>query len=410
MLPTSWTTLAGIGCLALGATACGGFRSSYGAAARVPMAPAGVYVDDDVADGYGAYAGALASAGRWDADPTYGVHWCPARGGEDAAFRPYVSHGHWATSEQPTYGAPPGTPYWASDDAAPWTEITTHRGWWIDLGLDHWCWVPGVKETPARVVWRSDDAFVGWAPEPPVWIDDGDESASAGFEWSFELLGTLLEDAADGVDGYLLTGDTAQAAARATSPSGRPDGSGPGFSKRAPAKPVVDSAHQQLVAYVSAHPNEGLAAAATASGRSASSTASSSSGGTGSSGSHPKASDASKTDGLPPASALVTAMMSDPTMAPVGVVRLVPYGASTGTATSGPSSASGGSRGATAWTASRGGSFSSSVHASSYGASSHGRSVSFSSSSSSSHHGSSGGSSSGHSSSGHSSSSHGHHR
>lgn len=406
MLLPSWTTLVGIACLAAGASACGGFHTSCGAASRVPLAPAGVYVDDDVADGYAAYAGALASAGRWDADATYGAHWCPARAGEEHAFRPYVSHGHWATSDQAAYGAPPGTPYWAADDAAPWTGVTTHRGWWIDLGLDHWCWVPGVQETPARVVWRSDDGFVGWAPEPPVWVDDGDESAAAGFEWAFELLGTLLED---GVDGYVLTGDAAQAAARATSPSGRPDGAAPGFSRRAPAKPVVDSARRQLVAYVSAHPNEGLAATAVATGRAGSSAPGSSSGSTGSSTGHRHDPDATKADSLPdhlpPASALVMAMMNDPMLGPPGVGRLAPSGSSSGSGGTGWSGGSpGGSHGAPAWTSSRGSSCSTSAHTWS-----HGPSVSSSGSSSSSHHGSSGSSGSSHSSSG-SSSSHSRHK
>jgi hypothetical protein len=208
MMARTWTALVGTACLAAGISGCGGgYSGTCGAAARVPLAPAGVYVDDDVADGYAAYAGTLASAGSWSADSTYGVHWCPAAAPEGEAFRPYVSRGHWATAEQPVHGAPPGTPYWVSDDAAPWSDVTTHHGYWIDLakhfsGRSEWCWVPGAQETPARVVWREGDGFVGWAPEPPVWVDDGDENVAVGFEWSFELLGTLLEDAGDGVDSY----------------------------------------------------------------------------------------------------------------------------------------------------------------------------------------------------------------
>jgi hypothetical protein len=234
--------------LALGTAGCAaGFSgASWGAAARVPLAPAGVYVDDDVADGYVAYAAALGAAGRWESDASYGVHWCPARAESGAPFRPYVSKGHWATVENARYGGQPGTVYWADDSGEPWLEITTHHGWWVERGRNDWCWVPGARESPARVVWRTSDDFVGWAPEPPMWIDDGDESVDAGFEWCFELLGTLLEDV---LDGYVLTGDAAQVAQQAAAPSRHTGNTSP-FSRFAPARPVVEAARRQLVAFV----------------------------------------------------------------------------------------------------------------------------------------------------------------
>jgi len=207
-------------------------------------------------------------------------------------------------------------------------------------------------------------------------------------------MGTLLEDT---VDGYVLTGDAVQTAARAT--SGRDDGSGPSFSKRAPAKPVVDSARRELVAYAHTHPSGGLPVAGAATGRSASSA----SGGTTATSSSPS-STSHRQDGdgpslverLPPGNALMAGMMNDPTMGPVAVGRLGPAGASFGGGGSGGSR--GGSPGGTAWTASRGGSASPSVAA----AHTSSRRVSGGSSSSSSHHSSSG--------SGHSSSSHHSHR
>ncbi|HEY1696223.1 MAG TPA: DUF6600 domain-containing protein [Polyangiaceae bacterium] len=248
-----WSLPVALLSIALGAPACGGVyaRVPVGAAVRVPMAPPGVFVDDDVADGYVAFAAELAPWGRWEGDPTYGVHWCPAR--TAGAYRPYASGGHWATSDQAEYGSPSGTVTWVDDGGPEWRAVTSHRGWWIDRGANDWCWVPGGSETPARVVWRTGDDFVGWAPEPPSWEDDGDECDDAGFEWSFELLGTLLEDT---TDGYTLAGDDARLAATDTSPSQRAAEGGPTFSRRAPAKPVVDAAHGRLADFVGAHEHQ----------------------------------------------------------------------------------------------------------------------------------------------------------
>lgn len=268
MTARTFATLVGTVGFAAGVTACGGSfaTASCGAARRIPLAPAGVYVSEDVANGYVAYAAALAGAGAWSPDATYGAHWCPSRVGNDAQpFRPYVSRGHWTTAEVAEYGAAPGTPYWApSEDAAPWAEITAHHGWWIDLRdgpsePSRWCWVPGMEETPARVVWRADGDFVGWAPEPPIWIDDGDDDPALAFEWTFELLGTLLEDA---IDGYVLTGDAAAGAAQATSSEGSAGQPGPALSRRAPARPVVNAARQGLLATVRAQPSVAPASAA----------------------------------------------------------------------------------------------------------------------------------------------------
>jgi hypothetical protein len=390
--------------LAAGTGGCaGGFAGgSCGAAARLPLAPAGTYVDDDVADGYAAYAGALASAGRWESDATYGVHWCPARGegagASDEPFRPYLSHGHWTASDQAAYGAPAGTPYWTTDDSARWTDVTTHHGWWIDLhrgatGRSEWCWVPGAQETPARVVWRTGDDFVGWAPEPPAWVDDGDESADAGFEWTFELLGTLLEDATDAASTYALGGDAVQTAAADTAPS-RVGGPAGRFSRRAPARPVVDAAREQLVARLGARADEARQAA-TASSHSTSGNSGGTSSGT-SSGStrRPDSDDDGKpvvvVVRLPPGDVLLPMVMGVPA---VGV-----GGASYGSSASGSARGGGGwgAHGSSAWTAPHAStsapSLSTSSHSASSGSSSHGGSSSSgssrssSSTSSSSHH------------------------
>jgi len=110
------------------------FAGGSSSAVRIPIAPPGLYVDEDVARGYAAYAEALRPAGRWSSDATYGAHWCPARASdEEESFRPYVSHGHWSASDGVEYGAAPGTPFWATDGSTSWQEITEHHGWWIDV-------------------------------------------------------------------------------------------------------------------------------------------------------------------------------------------------------------------------------------------------------------------------------------
>jgi hypothetical protein len=404
------TTLLALASLATGLAGLAGcgasLHASCGAAARVPLAPPGVYVDDEVADGYATYRGALADAGTWASDATYGVHWCPARPDtEGSGFRPYVSRGHWTTSEQPAYGAEPGEPYWTSDDAAPWTDITTHHGWWIDTGHGEWCWVPGHEQTPARVVWRSGDGFVGWAAEPPTWVDDGGDDAAAGFEWAYELLGTLLEN--DGADGYVLTGDAALAAAQATAPSGRYGE--PGVTKRPPAKPVVNEARQQLVAYLRAHPDKTAlanAAVATASSGHASgssghsggtSSGSSSSSSSSTTAKRRKDSDDTSLAGirLPTGGVIVTMMMSDPVAPPVRLGSYGHPGATFGGGGSGAGWSGSPSGGSTVQSGHVYGSSAPApapVHAASHGASSysHGGGGSSSSSSSSSHTSSSG--------------------
>jgi hypothetical protein len=384
-----------------------------------------VFVDKDVADGYVAEVAALAPFGRWEGDATYGVHWCPAPSSTGAAFRPYLSGGHWTTSDHAEYGSPAGTITWTDDDDRPWAEVTTHQGWWIDRGGNDWCWVPGVQQTPARVVWRDGDGFVGWAPEPPAWVDDGDDGDDVGFEWCFELMGTLLEDA---TDGYVLTGDAVQSARQATAPSRHLAEPGVTFSRRPPARPTVVAAHTQLVAYVRAHPDASAttavaghaSATATAasgvSGASSSSTSGSSStstSGSGSASGHATRVDTTEdtladlsADHLPPAAVLVPVMMNDPVEGRAGV-RF--GGSSTGGGSAGSSSGSFGSYGSSGSSAiAQNGGSRRFTHASSNatGGGSSGRSYrSFSGSSS---HSSS--SSSGHSSSSSSHSSSGHHK
>jgi hypothetical protein len=325
--------LVAVGLLGTCAAACGG-SLTVAAAPRIPMAPAGVYVEDDVAEGYAAYADVLAPAGRWFGDADYGVHWCPALAATGAPFRPYVSRGHWAVSPHEVYGGAPGSVYWVNDDPAAWVEITEHHGWWIDLsdratGRGDWCWVPGARETPARVVWRTGDDFVGWAAEPPAWVDDGGENEQVGFEWTFELLGTLLEDA---IDAFELAGDIAALAADATSPLGHA-GPAPGLSRRSPKAATVQAARERLVEYVRSHASETPLAAAPSTGKREQAPA-------GHAASHAGAADSSSkqestdkpqlviVERLPPPVFFLPMVGLDPVMIPVGGVPGVAAGRS----------------------------------------------------------------------------------
>jgi pyruvate/2-oxoglutarate dehydrogenase complex dihydrolipoamide acyltransferase (E2) component len=181
----------------------------------------------DVAHGYARYHRQLARYGHWGPDPDYGVHWCPRRDLLDPStvFRPYVSRGHWAISDAPIGHAPAGSPAWISEDADTWGVTTMRHGWWIRVEDDdapqQWCWVPGVEETPGRVVWRSGDGFVGWAPEEPDSCSDDDDDCDDAFDWAYTLIGKLVDDLTS--DNVLpdSAAETARKATAASAPRGR---------------------------------------------------------------------------------------------------------------------------------------------------------------------------------------------
>ncbi len=305
---------------------CGGAKGLTGAEAKVPMAPPGVYVEHDVADGFAAYKERLTRWGDWSSDTEYGVHWCPRESfvpnGPDEGpegFHPYRSRGHWdaATVETPAFGAPPGGAYWVSDDAETWGEITTHHGWWVQLDagqptqLHPWCWVPGLAETPARVVWRSGGGFVGWAPEPPSWVDDGGEGAFAFFSWSFAMMGALFEPL---VRDQCLEGEAQEVAANATSSRAVLAGISVGrFARVGPSNEHVTEARRALVTYAILHPEVFPLAPGDAARRSTSAPAA-----TSKIQSTTKKED-KKEDSLPRATLMVPVMLRDPMLGPVGL-------------------------------------------------------------------------------------------
>jgi hypothetical protein len=237
--------------LGLGVLGCAGaLREKPGAELGVPRA-----LEGDVSAGYHAYATTLQRWGRWSADPLYAVRWCPS-GIDPSTFVPYRADGHWSPSagDAKAWGAPPGAPFWLSDDSETWGDITMHHGWWVHIeeGAPQgaWCWIPGAAETAGRVVWRSADGFVGWAPEPPT-EEDADDAEVDDSAWSYELLGTLFDEV---LDPALLVDDAA-AVARAATRAARRDPANPARPRRfGPPSTQVATARKALSGYVLAHP------------------------------------------------------------------------------------------------------------------------------------------------------------
>jgi hypothetical protein len=96
----------------------------------------------------------LADYGYWVDYHPYGYVWIPR--GVGRPWHPYT-HGRWAWTE---YG-------WTWLSSYRWGWIAFHYGRW---GWDNrlgWFWVPDVAWSPAWVVWRYGDLYVGWAPLPP---------------------------------------------------------------------------------------------------------------------------------------------------------------------------------------------------------------------------------------------------
>lgn len=203
----------------------------------------------EIQEGYRTYGVTLAPLGQWSTDPVYGVRWCPSPTNR-GPFIPFVSNGHWASVEPPRNAdAPPApdTPFWVADATVAGGDVTMHHGWWVSEGPSgRWCWIPGVAETPARVLWREGEGFVGWAAEPPPTVDDDGDDDDL-LSWVYELTGTLFEEA---VEDFVLTGDAADAADYVTSRARshhRP-------ARIGPPQSTVKAARGALSEYVAAHP------------------------------------------------------------------------------------------------------------------------------------------------------------
>jgi hypothetical protein len=215
----------------------------------------------EIESGYDRYGSSLAEMGQWRRDPVYGVRWCP-RSMPGQPFVPYVTYGHWIPGEaaEPHPEIAPElarSPYWVST-GVPWGEVTMHHGWWVGRTgtgpTDAWCWIPGIRETPASVLWREADGFVAWAPAAP----DGeyDDSSDDDFlSWSFEFLGTLFEDV---VVDVLLQGDAADSADAVTSEERHRHNA---VQRVGPTADRVATARVALSEYASTSPSPGSGAA-----------------------------------------------------------------------------------------------------------------------------------------------------
>jgi hypothetical protein len=96
--------------------------------------------------------------GYWVDDPSYGNVWVPNRAIVGVGFQPYVTGGHWATTDEGYY--------WVSDWDWGWAPF--HYGRWVFTGSYGWAWIPGARYAPAWVEWRYGNGYMGWAPARPV--------------------------------------------------------------------------------------------------------------------------------------------------------------------------------------------------------------------------------------------------
>ena len=298
----------------------------------VPMAAPGVRLRADVARGYAEYFAALAPYGTWGPDAEHGVRWCPRSDtlGDAGDFQPYASRGHWDAAEAPVGHAPAGSPVWTSEDSDTWGTVTTRHGWWVHVepsyGPRRWCWVPGAEETPGRVVWRTGDGFVGWAPEAPAWAayDAVDYDS---LDWVFSLIGTLLDDT---LNGNLLTGDARETARHATDRA--PMTAGPTARRQAvgPSAAKVGAARKALSEYAALHQVTFAEAVARVPASGSSGSARSGGSGGSSKSSKSSASDASDASAKKTSAPRVTAsmyadaMMADPMYMPGGYMPRLP--------------------------------------------------------------------------------------
>lgn len=138
------------------------------------IASADAYADTDPS-ALTAFGDTLFGHGTWLDDDDYGTVWAPDAADVGTDFAPYVSAGHWAYDDVDAY-------VWVSD--YPWGWVTFHYGRWILTAGHGWGWIPGRAYAGAWVIWRvGDDDFdyVGWAPEPPIWIWRAGIAVSLGF-------------------------------------------------------------------------------------------------------------------------------------------------------------------------------------------------------------------------------------
>jgi uncharacterized protein DUF6600 len=101
--------------------------------------------------------------GTWVHDEKYGTIWVPNPDVVGPDFRPYVSAGRWALTEDNDW-------IWQSD--YPFGGVVFHYGRWVWVPNTGWGWVAGRRYANAWVTWRvsaDNYGYIGWAPMPPAW-------------------------------------------------------------------------------------------------------------------------------------------------------------------------------------------------------------------------------------------------
>jgi hypothetical protein len=128
---------------------CAGFGLQPASRAAAVSISAGIQIN-----AVGDFYQPLSVYGSWVDAPSYGRCWHPAR--VTAEWRPY-SQGHWEYTDVGWY--------WISDEPFGWA--TFHYGSWVNDPQYGWIWIPGIEWSPAWVVWRESDTYIGWAPCGP---------------------------------------------------------------------------------------------------------------------------------------------------------------------------------------------------------------------------------------------------
>jgi len=96
----------------------------------------------------------LTSYGAWVDVGNYGRCFHPSS--VAVGWRPYTL-GHWEYTDVGWY--------WVTDEPFGWACY--HYGSWVEDPQYGWVWVPGLEWSPAWVVWRESDQYIGWAPCGP---------------------------------------------------------------------------------------------------------------------------------------------------------------------------------------------------------------------------------------------------
>lgn len=99
----------------------------------------------------------LAPNGEWIVIARYGRVWVPKAALVGESFRPYVTAGHWVSTNSG----------WSFESDWDWGWLPFHYGrWFLDTSYG-WVWVPDKTWAPAWVTWRYGGGYIGWTPLAP---------------------------------------------------------------------------------------------------------------------------------------------------------------------------------------------------------------------------------------------------